>query len=281
MMSEKKCVPLRAKQVYEDAYRDTTGPGTFDWKVTHGLPREGLRILSVGGGSGADLWHLKQDNEICVLDGSQSAVEQAKSHGLTAEVVDLDGPLPYPDKNFDVVVAKDILEHLVNPARLLTECRRVLRNDGVLVVSVPNHFYLPFRLRILFGHNLIWKTAFHDHTKLYAEWDYMHLRFFTYGGFERFLRMYGFKPFKRFWDLGTLAHYADPTAFQLHMLEKYQSRPLTRKAKFYFRFLRPMYVVFNSLFPRGLRARLVSFVPGLLCAGFYYQCRKSDEDTAA
>jgi SAM-dependent methyltransferase len=46
---------------------------------------------------------------------------------------------PYPDASFDVVVLSEILEHLaINPVRALAEIHRVLRPDGVLVLTTPN-----------------------------------------------------------------------------------------------------------------------------------------------
>lgn len=46
---------------------------------------------------------------------------------------------PYPDGYFDVVVAGEIIEHMIyDPLHLLLESRRVLREGGTLLVSTPN-----------------------------------------------------------------------------------------------------------------------------------------------
>lgn len=45
--------------------------------------------------------------------------------------------LPYPDASFDIVVHSDTLEHVPQPVRALAECRRVLRQGGVLCYTVP------------------------------------------------------------------------------------------------------------------------------------------------
>jgi len=39
---------------------------------------------------------------------------------------------------FDVVVINHVLEHVANPRTLLAEVRRILKNDGLLVVGAPN-----------------------------------------------------------------------------------------------------------------------------------------------
>lgn len=265
----------QAERVYAEAYPPHEGGyGIPDRKIVAGLPDVGQTILSVGSGDGSDLWFLASANRIFALDASPSAVERAKEHGLIASQHDLEQPLPFKDGEFDIVVCKDLLEHLVDPAALLLEMRRVLKASGHIVLSIPNHFYFPFRLRILFGGGLIWKSLFHDHRQHFSEWNYMHLRFFTYRGLLQFLDFGGFQVERAFWDFGLLAHYASPDMFHEHMVEKYRHRPLTRRAKRFFSGLFPLWRAFNFVFPPRLRAAVVRIAPGLLCAGFYLRCVK-------
>lgn len=42
------------------------------------------------------------------------------------------------DREFDVVILNDTLEHLADPVRTLGECRRVLKDDGVLYIFTPD-----------------------------------------------------------------------------------------------------------------------------------------------
>lgn len=268
----------RAEEVYADAYfSESEQFGHPDRKIVAGLPEEGLRILSLGSGSGGDLWFLAGQNEVYALDGSPSAVEVARVHGLQAQIADLEQSLPFAASTFDVVVAKDLIEHLLVPERLLAEARRVLKPGGRLVLSVPNHFYLPFRLRILFGGNLLWKSLVHDHSRHYEEWNYMHLRFFTWGGLQRLLAATDFQVERAFWDFGLLAHYFNPDIFHEHLREKYAGRPLTPKARLFFSGIYPAWRLFNLLFPPRLRQRLVGLAPGLFCAGFYLHCVKREQ----
>lgn len=44
----------------------------------------------------------------------------------------------YPDSFFDVIVINHVLEHVAAPIKVLDEAHRILKNDGVLVVGVPN-----------------------------------------------------------------------------------------------------------------------------------------------
>ncbi len=59
--------------------------------------------------------------------------------------------IPINDNFYDCVVAAEVLEHLLNPYRAVREFYRVLRKDGVLVISVPNICSLVNRINMLRG----------------------------------------------------------------------------------------------------------------------------------
>jgi SAM-dependent methyltransferase len=46
--------------------------------------------------------------------------------------------LPLPDASMDVVVNFQVIEHLWDQAQFVTECARVLRPSGLLMMSTPN-----------------------------------------------------------------------------------------------------------------------------------------------
>ncbi len=54
--------------------------------------------------------------------------------------------MPYGNESFDTVILPDVLMHVYNQAIVLQECKRVLNNFGVLIVTVPNFESLWSRL---------------------------------------------------------------------------------------------------------------------------------------
>jgi 2-polyprenyl-3-methyl-5-hydroxy-6-metoxy-1,4-benzoquinol methylase len=60
--------------------------------------------------------------------------------------------LPFDDESFDIVNSNDLIEHIHgSPKRMLSECLRVLRPDGRLIVTTPNLSSLYNRVMLLAG----------------------------------------------------------------------------------------------------------------------------------
>jgi 2-polyprenyl-3-methyl-5-hydroxy-6-metoxy-1,4-benzoquinol methylase len=44
----------------------------------------------------------------------------------------------YPEKSFDIVIMNHVLEHISEPIKILVEVKRILKDDGLFVIGVPN-----------------------------------------------------------------------------------------------------------------------------------------------
>lgn len=65
--------------------------------------------------------------------------------------VDVDSGLPFADASFDLVWCSEVIEHLASPSAFLSECSRVLRPGGRLVLTTPNSAFWLYPLARLFG----------------------------------------------------------------------------------------------------------------------------------
>lgn len=96
------------------------------------------KILDVGCGSGQFLNLLKKyDWEVYGVEISPKAVEEVNNLGLNifiGELVDA----KYPQRYFDTVVVNQVLEHTYDPKELLKESNRILKQNGLLILGVPN-----------------------------------------------------------------------------------------------------------------------------------------------
>ncbi|MBI4588460.1 MAG: class I SAM-dependent methyltransferase [Candidatus Rokubacteria bacterium] len=139
----------------------------------------GKRLLDVGAAEGylAELLGRRGFEVTCLeRDPGLAAVAAEKCRRVVT--ADLERELPLLDGPFDVIVYGDVLEHLSDPARVLSSLNQSLKEDGIVIVSVPNVAHLWVRLQLLLG-----RFDYADRGIL----DRTHLRFFTRRSFLRFL----------------------------------------------------------------------------------------------
>jgi 2-polyprenyl-3-methyl-5-hydroxy-6-metoxy-1,4-benzoquinol methylase len=110
------------------------------WATTFG---EGRRVLDAGCGIGYGAGLLKHAGaaEVVAVDLSEAVIEVARQEvpeGVVCEVADVRS-LPYPANSFDLAVCFEVIEHVDEQDRVLDELTRVLRPDGLLLISSPNH----------------------------------------------------------------------------------------------------------------------------------------------
>ncbi|MDP9799034.1 ubiquinone/menaquinone biosynthesis C-methylase UbiE [Catenuloplanes nepalensis] len=116
---------------------------TAENSATHLLPhlRPGQSLLDIGAGPGTitmDLAALVAPGRVTATEINADALAltraEASARGTTtvdftvADVHDL----PFPDDSFDVVHAHQVLQHVADPVRALTEMRRVCRPGGLV-----------------------------------------------------------------------------------------------------------------------------------------------------
>ena len=100
-------------------------------------------VLELATGTGLIAKHIvRSADHIEATDASQEMIEQSKqgvkSAKLYFSVQDI-FHLPYADQSFDVVIVANALHIVPEPEKALSEIRRVLKDDGVLVAPTFTH----------------------------------------------------------------------------------------------------------------------------------------------
>lgn|GEM_PF-2497097 len=155
-----------------------------------GKPEQPSMLLDVGCGPGvvAELLE-KLGYEVVGVDLNRDDVYAAKGRGVSHVMVADAYHLPLRGQAFKSAFTGDILEHLLEPERMLRETRRVLEGGGVLTLTVPNTGFYGYRLYYLFT-GRIFPT---EDTLDLPPWRWEHIRFYDRPIIQALLDEVGFR----------------------------------------------------------------------------------------
>ena len=182
----------------------------------HGGDVAGKRILDLGASRGQFLARFAGADAVGTeIDASE--IEHLRRRGVEVNEAYLDPAapaLPFEDASFDVVLAGEIIEHMVDTQGFLAEIARVLRPKGSLALSTPNVLWWKHRLSVLRGRY----PDVLDYRLRYGR-DYGHVRAFTPTLVRELLEEAGFADVrvigKRLGPLATLTRLPRPLAHAL------------------------------------------------------------------
>jgi SAM-dependent methyltransferase len=107
--------------------------------VVEMLPqRRFRRVLEIGGGDFPTLLSVTQTNDAEAWGVDVRATTATLDHFVQGSITDpaVEGELP--NDGFDLILANDVIEHVVDTEAFLTVLRRKLAPDGIVALSVPN-----------------------------------------------------------------------------------------------------------------------------------------------
>jgi SAM-dependent methyltransferase len=105
-------------------------------------PSPPRQILDIGCGTGTMLRYLAAYGDVQGADADAEAVHFCKMRGAE-NVTLLPGEImPFADNSFDLISMFDVLEHIEDDRGALRETFRVLKRDGLLILTVPAYRFL-------------------------------------------------------------------------------------------------------------------------------------------
>ena len=151
------------------------------------LPKEARIILDVGCGEGGfgDLIKRQNNAEVWGIELFPQAAERARAKLDRVYVGNIEmDQFDLPDEYFDCIVFNDVLEHLHYPWDVLKQMKKLLKDNGHVLASIPN-------------------VRYYEHVKtlmLRGDWDYepsgildrTHLRFFTLKSIKKVFEQSGY-----------------------------------------------------------------------------------------
>lgn len=111
--------------------------------------RNAINILELGCGTAIDSCVLARNNRVrifcmdLILPAIQLARRISKEFGVHINFLNCDANgISFKDKSFDLIFSQGVLEHFHNISLVMQEQVRILKNDGILIIDVPQVYTL-------------------------------------------------------------------------------------------------------------------------------------------
>lgn len=152
------------------------------------LPKQAKKILDIGCSNGAFAASVKDRNTAEVW-GIEFMDKEAKKAADKLDKV-FSGPCEnfideLPEDYFDVIYCNDVLEHLVDPYKVLDILRSKLAVNGLLISSIPNIRFHSVLIPLIFNKQFEYKS--------FGVMDKTHLRFFTKKSIKKMYENLGYE----------------------------------------------------------------------------------------
>jgi len=158
-------------------------------------------VLNAGGDLGVDLILLRE-NGINIKDAYSLDVflpQYGKDFPKYVEGSIYDLTKIFNEQKFDLVILKEVIEHLFDPDRAIEQLKNVTKSGGYIVITTPNLSSIINRILLLFGYlpisyEVSTRRVFGKPRRYnYREGAAGHIRIFTFKAMWQFLEFYGFE----------------------------------------------------------------------------------------
>ena len=100
-------------------------------------PKKNDIICDLGCGDGTlSVNFIRKAKCIIGVDFSTKRVKKANEKGLNTIIADAQ-QTPFKDKSFDKIICSEVIEHVLNPQEVISEIGRIVKTEGIAVISIP------------------------------------------------------------------------------------------------------------------------------------------------
>jgi len=170
-----------------DSYNEN--PFSVHQKIIN-LIGQDKKVLDVGCSEGTLSKKMFQNNcEVVGIELDTEAAQNAKNYCRELIIDDVESVnlKEVYENYFDIIVFADVLEHLKEPLDILNKFKKYLKDDGCIIISIPNISNWKIRLQLLFG-----RFEYQE----YGILDNGHIRFFNEKSAKKIVDDAGFEIFK-------------------------------------------------------------------------------------
>jgi ubiquinone/menaquinone biosynthesis C-methylase UbiE len=94
------------------------------------------KMLDIGCGTGIISEELSEFGDLTAIDASDSALKYCSGRGFKTVKMDAE-KMKFNKNSFDVVFMLDVLEHFSDDASVLNQISKILKKNGIVIITVP------------------------------------------------------------------------------------------------------------------------------------------------
>jgi len=134
-------------QLFKHPYESYRNLAINEKLISYFPDKKDLSVLDAGCGTGENTIRLILENmnspKVTGVDFAQGMVEKSRSKYPGCKFYQaLLNKLPFPDSHFDMILSREVLEHVLESEAALKDMCRVLKSGGILILSTPSWFGL-------------------------------------------------------------------------------------------------------------------------------------------
>jgi SAM-dependent methyltransferase len=117
---------------------DSRSKEIYEWSKAY-IKDTNTKVLEIGAGYGHTLAYFKQQSN-CYVEGVEPSKEGSYNAINSYGIKTFNGFLEdfQTNEKFDIIILSHVFEHFYNPDEALVIIRKLIRDEGVLFIEVPN-----------------------------------------------------------------------------------------------------------------------------------------------